>query len=139
LPSTVRGLNVNPAFAAVGRFEAQGAGGELALFELCGSFPSPPPSPSPPVRPHPTRPEADGSSRVSLTGVQLTHGWIPDGTDAYQADVLERIGTYDGAQLALVRASEAEAALGQGRAASAEQTQAIQDGAAARLPAFSSL
>lgn len=36
LPSTVKGLNVNPAFAGVGRFEAQGAGGELALFELCG-------------------------------------------------------------------------------------------------------
>lgn len=37
LPSTVRGLNVNPAFAGVGQFEAQGAGGELALFELCGA------------------------------------------------------------------------------------------------------
>lgn len=60
-------------------------------------------------------------------GVQLTHGWIPDASDAYQSDVLERVGTYDAAQLALVRASEAEAALGSGKASS-EQTQIIQDG-----------
>jgi hypothetical protein len=37
LPSTIRGLDLNPSFSSAGAFkEGDRDGGELALFELCG-------------------------------------------------------------------------------------------------------